>query len=60
MLSALAAQSLAFAPAAAVAPRTAVRMAAPQMMAKSESLPFVECPAHCDKTYAGDVVRADP
>jgi len=55
MLSALAAQSLAFAPAAAVAPRTAVRMAAPQMMAKSEALPFAECPAHCDKTYAGDV-----
>jgi hypothetical protein len=48
--------SLAFAPSAALAPstRAIVRAEAP-MMAKSEALPFLEAPAHCDGTYAGDV-----
>jgi len=33
---------------------TAVR-ASTQMMAKSQALPFLETPAHCDKSYVGDV-----
>merc|ERR1719183_1994031 len=47
---------LGFAPSTALAPstRAVVRAAAPTM-AKSEALPFLEAPAHCDGTYAGDV-----
>jgi len=50
---ALSSASLSFAaPAAALAPS---RASAPSMMAKSKALPFLEAPAHCDGTYAGDV-----
>jgi len=45
---------LAFAPTAALRPARAARVDPPQM-AKSEALPFLEAPAHCDGTYAGDV-----
>ena len=52
---ALSSASMGFAaPAAALAP--SLRSAAP-MMRKSEALPFLEAPAHCDGTLAGDVVR---
>lgn len=56
MLAVAAPLTLAFSPAAAMAPssRTVARSAAP-LMAKSESLPFLEAPAHCDGTFAGDV-----
>ena len=54
-LSHAASLSFSAAPAAALAPS---RASAPAMMAKSKALPFLEAPAHCDGTLAGDVVRA--
>ncbi|KAL1511200.1 hypothetical protein AB1Y20_006015 [Prymnesium parvum] len=45
----------AFAPTSAMrAPVAAPRLSAPQM-AKSQALPFLECPAHLDGSLAGDV-----
>ena len=35
---------------------TAPSRSAPSMMAKSKALPFLEAPAHCDGTLAGDEV----
>lgn len=45
--------SLSFAPAGGLAASRTARVE-PTMMAKSRSLPFLETPAHCDGTYAGD------
>jgi hypothetical protein len=39
-------------------PASSAVRASTQMMAKSQALPFLETPAHCDGSYVGDVVRA--